>query len=1155
MPQSLDEPQSRANASQEAAQIATSNQTVNAFIGGRPHPWMTEGPFTTSNFVKISEIVPRKRGRPHKAPLSAPSLNDGNPSAPIAPRMEQPAVLEAFRNQAVLPSPAPTDEPSPAVSNQTDSPNQGSTGHADIAANAPRSALEPNSRTPIAPALNTNLNAQAVGSSLGPSDEVFASYPPGTLAPLLVLQAMNSASGLNPPPQQAAAPWPSAPTGGSITSPQVDQRATPGPSATEGRNKRMRLEHDDSVALASRDWSQTLIKHMEKYNGTRSLNDSVEIPRYKILRDACAIDDAFYVILHQLFCGWSWDRPFVHNLLAPYVSYEAVDHAFAYLQVILRNNQVISPIHLKWFANFPGPLRDLSCISPQRLYMSVVGRFLHQLATLWGQMMTSIEVRQFPLLVYEMHQNLNCTSPQMQSLLFTTSRRSLRIEDGPLATSLNDIFSKDKASEYKIATGQRTMQEVGQIRSGFAQRYVGLIQAYRQQQLSNQNTAPSPTMHGSAPGTHRNSMYLTGQQPPTLPRPYSTFSSNSSVPSPVLAQSDAQIASRRASGPAVLGSSVSRGNMHAQNPHTSTWPHTASESQTTQASHNFVASPAQIHQTLIPASTGVMSPFPGPGYIPQSMPPSRGVNSNSPAQGTQRRASSFQPPPPPQPQPQPSLTAPAAQGAPAYNSQGTGLQFPQHIMQPPNVQSMTQKQLDSAQMNQSWPSQHPNLGQSWPSTALAGGHPAQAMASQHQVQRVPPSVQPVSSNPPANRPSPGYMVPQSPGLVRPLSEMELHPNEYAVSPYGQPSLEMGLHQVGLRSPRRIPTQLFRARYYQYVKKLAIAPIQIKPQIGLQTIRLNVPGEVLRRLTQKQVTTGLPFCSYFEGSCRYRLRVCLLPDQRTEFEPDEWAVSACHWPMHIFIDVNGRVMGLSRKQHFHKDMPLELTDALILGQNVIRISLPLVDENMAKAGFKYFVAVELVETRSHDSLRSMIENFEHTAAEETREKLIRRLRPSDSDDLIVEDKTLLVSLADPFSATMVETPVRGSKCLHLECFDLETWLQTRPSKPAQKGAGAPEKGPEPSMVDAWKCPICDLDARPTSLRIDEYFVQVRKELLGRGETNVRAITITATGEWTAIQEPDDSDDETPGPGQDKVTNGDGGKQRPVPAADVIEILDD
>ncbi|KAF7550550.1 hypothetical protein G7Z17_g5646 [Cylindrodendrum hubeiense] len=566
-----------------------------------------------------------------------------------------------------------------------------------------------------------------------------------------------------------------------------------------------------------------------------------------------------------------------------------------------------------------------------------------------------------------------------------------------------------------------------------------------------------------------------------------------------------------------------------------------------QTSQNFVNSPSHTHQPLTPGSAGIMPPYPYSTYPTQGVPPSRVVNSNGPAQNIQRRASSFQ-------QQSPHIGS-AGQGAPAHNGHSQGLQFPQHVLQPPNAQPMTQAQVSPGLPTQAWSSQYSNSVRSWPQAVPApGGYPAQAMAAQHQ--RTLPPIQLASSHPSTHHSAAGYTVPQSPGLVRPLSEMEIHPNEYAVSPYGQPSLEMGLHQVGLRSPRRVPTQPVQARYYQYVKKFEIPPVAVEPQIGLRTLHFNVPKDHIQKLTTKKESIGgLPFCTYFEGSYRYRLRLCMRPDRETNVEAADWAVSACYWPKHIFVDANGHVMGLSRKQHFHKDLPLELTDVLVMGQNTIRISVPLVAENNAKKGYKYFVAVELVETRSYGSLRAMIENLEHTSTDETRKKMIRRLRPSDSDDLIVEDETLLVSLADPFSASLVEVPVRGLNCLHLECFDLETWLQTRPSKPPQKGGGASQKGPEPSMVDVWKCPICDLDARPTSLRIDDYFVQVRKELEARGETNTRAVTIAADGKWTAVEEPDDSDDETPAPSQARVTNGNGGKQKSTLVADVIEILDD
>jgi hypothetical protein len=236
----------------------------------------------------------------------------------------------------------------------------------------------------------------------------------------------------------------------------------------------------------------------------------------------------------------------------------------------------------------------------------------------------------------------------------------------------------------------------------------------------------------------------------------------------------------------------------------------------------------------------------------------------------------------------------------------------------------------------------------------------------------------------------------------------------------------------------------------------------------------------------------------------------------------------------------------------------LTDFLLEGENSLRISYPLVSQNMTP-GFKYFIAIEIVETISHDAVRNMIKSIRRSSADKTMAKIQRRLRPSDSDDIIIEDETLTISLADPFSATRFMEPVRGVQCKHLECFDLETWLQTRPPKPSQKGGGPQQQGGEPSMVDVWKCPICSLDARPVSLWIDEYFVGVRQSLVGSGDMQTKSITVSANGRWAPVLDADDTDDDsTPAPRPRSTVNGNAGKSRTssvTAAPDVIEILDD
>jgi len=86
-------------------------------------------------------------------------------------------------------------------------------------------------------------------------------------------------------------------------------------------------------------------------------------------------------------------------------------------------------------------------------------------------------------------------------------------------------------------------------------------------------------------------------------------------------------------------------------------------------------------------------------------------------------------------------------------------------------------------------------------------------------------------------------------------------------------------------------------------------------------------------------------------------------------------------------------------------------------------------------------------------------------------------------------------------------------LHRECFDLETFLLTRKSKP--------KRPDQPTMVDVWKCPLCGVDARPYHLQVDEFLVSVRKELKERGLLDTKSIWIAADGKWRPKEEPKSS----------------------------------
>ena len=325
------------------------------------------------------------------------------------------------------------------------------------------------------------------------------------------------------------------------------------------------------------------------------------------------------------------------------------------------------------------------------------------------------------------------------------------------------------------------------------------------------------------------------------------------------------------------------------------------------------------------------------------------------------------------------------------------------------------------------------------------------------------------------------------------------------SVYDPEAFPYGLHLVGLTSPRRVPIPSPLVRHYQFIDTTATDITRLEPSWGLKTLKFYIsPDEFARRACTTQ-SAGSRICQVTRDSLRYRLRVSVAKDQNVTPSMGEWVASAHFWPELIFIAVNGTSILLRRKQQFRQDLPAELTDVIKNGWNEVHISLPEV-HGSKRVIPSYLVTVETIKILDHASVKSMVESASHISVEDVKKEVANRLQPSELDDLIVQNQTISVSLADPFSSTLFEVPVRTLDCKHLECFDLETWLSTRPSKDTRRRSG------ELCMVDVWKCPICSADARPQKLHIDDFMVHVRQTLLQKQGTDSKNIKINADGEW-------------------------------------------
>jgi len=328
-----------------------------------------------------------------------------------------------------------------------------------------------------------------------------------------------------------------------------------------------------------------------------------------------------------------------------------------------------------------------------------------------------------------------------------------------------------------------------------------------------------------------------------------------------------------------------------------------------------------------------------------------------------------------------------------------------------------------------------------------------------------------------------------------------------------------LHQAHIRSPRlvaadleyQLPEHDQSRRFYQSIKKFALEPAMIPVTAAVSRFQFTVNEQDFPLIAvDKPSNMGpVPTREFRRGTLQYRLRCVQAQRDTTKFTTPEWVISDTAWPETVYLKINGEHLEVRRKIHHGKDLPVDITRYILppspdrVAANLIKVSTPRLHKTLKPT--VYFLAVEVIEILQHPQILDMCQQ-RRIPASQTLDGIKKSLAgPADDDDdfaMVISD--LSIDLADPFTARIFDIPVRGNSCLHRECFDLETFLLTRNSKPKQPG--------QPSLVDAWKCPLCGRDARPYSLLVDDFFVSVRAKLAEDNNLDVKAILISADGTW-------------------------------------------
>ncbi|KAH7351025.1 hypothetical protein BKA65DRAFT_249725 [Rhexocercosporidium sp. MPI-PUGE-AT-0058] len=965
---------------------------------------------------------------------------------------------------------------------------------------------------------------------------------------------------------------------------------SPSTSTTSNPNKRQRTQVPAMTSLKGR--ISLIERHIQSVGGIMNLNTGLERPRFQLLTDACRNEDPFYVALHQVFCVWDVNRQEVASIQG-YPNSNILQSAFSILGQLIRDNDQLAPAHKIWFAQFPSPLSHLlSTSEPYRQTLADVGVFLTRLTSEWAPLSSECTQRGYPPLVDELVNRWQLLSPTLQSVVFTATRRNLGIRDEEVGTRMEDLFRRDQQEHQALAARMNTARpptakEVQERNTALVNEYLALHNQLIQRRSST-TVSGSPLMSGPTPVVPSNATRL--QQNNVTAAYTPAWQQNMSSPDPA---GNPQSVTQHQYGVPRTSSSSPNSALLAGRP-----PSVGSH-----RGHPNTPSPTLLQDLSMhsPAQQGVQFATTSRNSVPAQS------NQNYPQEyGRSNLNGTYH-------QPQATNINPGAQ---QLNQIAIQLQqmLPQQHFRPQIEQQQYQVHPHQPVQNQ-LPQHHPHQYQpaqnAWQQNSIQSTQQQQAMVRQHQLQMeqqafalnraaqlrndstgdpqrahiMNSSISSTGRHTPTARPSPRIGGQSAPVPGKPIvNEQALHAyiakhplNRSIVPPHmfthtSFPALpdQVALHQAHLRSPRlvaadgppsNVATDSPSLRHYQTIKEFALPPTRISINTPLSKFDFRPSEAQLAMIPQDILHSNgqVPNRQYRRGTLQYRVRCIQTKNTATKCPITDWVLKDTIWPEGASLTINKKHLELRRKNHHGKDLPIDVTPYVRLaGPSVSsQISLSILRGRSKMKEHSYFIAVEVIEILQHDQILDMVRK-NRVSASTSLDKIKRSLAgPADDDDddiaMVVSD--LSIDLADPFTARIYDTPVRGTSCLHRECFDLETFLLTRISKPKRPG--------QPCMIDVWKCPLCGKDARPYSLQIDEFLVSVRQTLEAQGNLDVKAIWVGGDGTWRpkiekrkAPPDPNDSDDsDGEAPNNTAITLNKIGETRPNRVVEVISLDDD
>ncbi|XP_046360249.1 zinc finger MIZ domain-containing protein 1-like isoform X2 [Haliotis rufescens] len=200
----------------------------------------------------------------------------------------------------------------------------------------------------------------------------------------------------------------------------------------------------------------------------------------------------------------------------------------------------------------------------------------------------------------------------------------------------------------------------------------------------------------------------------------------------------------------------------------------------------------------------------------------------------------------------------------------------------------------------------------------------------------------------------------------------------------------------------------------------------------------------------------------------------------------------NWPASVTVSVNATPLTIERGENKSSHKPLYLKEVCQPGRNTIQITV-------TACCCSHLFVLQLVHRPSIRSVLQGLLRKRLLPAEHCITKIKRNFShvPTNSNGMNddgVEQTAIKVSLKCPITYRRITLPARGHDCKHIQCFDLESYLQLN----CERGT--------------WRCPVCNKTALLEGLEIDQYIWGILTNL---SNTEFEEVTIDQTASWKPV----------------------------------------